>query len=291
MKFDYFSKLFLQIIKNECKLSTYYKYKTIVDKRLDFLKSRDIKTIRASEIRLWFSSLELSSKTLSDYKSVLNQIFLLAKYDDCIDKNPIEYIPNLKKIKPQIYPFNSSEVKEILKASKFYPVKFQIFLLIGFYSGMRTGEILALKKENIDLIKRVINIKKARSKFGEHTPKTLSSIRSIPINNFIYDDLKNYIETLQTDYLIVNQYSKPYKDLSSFIRYYWKPLLKGLNLAYRKPYIMRHTYATNILKKGNLSPYELSKLLGHTTTEMVYNRYVKFIENRSEVIKINSDIY
>ena len=54
---------------------------------------------------------------------------------------------------------------------------------------------------------------------------------------------------------------------------------------------MRHTFATNILKNGLLSPYELSKILGHSTTEMVYNRYVKFVENQKNDFKLDLDIY
>ena len=120
--------MFLKIGANEWKKSTYSKYSIIVNHKLNFLFDRDIKSIKASELRLWFSqkSKVLSGKTLRDYRSCLNQIFLLAKYDDEIKLNPIDFVKNPSLIKPKIQPFSASEVIQILEVSKRYNVKFQI---------------------------------------------------------------------------------------------------------------------------------------------------------------------
>ena len=293
MKFKCFADLFLQIGSNSWKPSTIFKYESIVAKRLNFLYDREIESIKASELRLWFSQMnkEVSAKTLRDYKSCLNQIFQLAKYDELIRNNPIDYIRNFNLIKPKIQPFTDTEVNRILEASKAYSSKFQMFLKIGFYTGMRTGEILALKKENIDFKKKLINVEFSRSKFGENSPKTAGSIRQVPIVDALYYDLWCYCRLTFTAYLFVNQYCEPYNTDFSFTRYCWKPLLKSLGISYRKLYVMRHTYATNILKNTDISPYELSRLLGHSSTEMVFNRYVKFIENQKDEFKRDVKIY
>lgn len=293
MKFKYFADMFLNIGMNEWKPSTCFKYESIVSKRFNFLNDREIESIKASELRLWFSQMkqEVGAKTLRDYKSCLNQIFQLAKYDLAISINPIDFLKNFKLVKPQIKPFTDSEVRIILKASECYSKKFQMFLKLGFYTGMRTGEILALKKENIDFDKRLIYVKLSRSKFGENSPKTSGSIRQVPIVDALYRDFEYYCIFTFTDYLFVNQYREPYNTDFSFTRYCWKPLLKSLNIPYRKLYVMRHTYATNILKNTNISPYELSRLLGHSSTEMVYNRYVKFIDNQKDEFKRDIEIY
>lgn len=293
MKFKCFADLFLQIGSNSWKPSTIFKYESIVAKRLNFLYDREIESIKASELRLWFSQMnkEVSAKTLRDYKSCLNQIFQLAKYDELIRNNPIDYIRNFNLIKPKIQPFTDTEVNRILEASKAYSSKFQMFLKIGFYTGMRTGEILALKKENIDFKKKLINVELSRSKFGENSPKTAGSIRQVPIVDALYYDLWCYCRLTFTAYLFVNQYCEPYNTDFSFTRYCWKPLLKSLGIPYRKLYVMRHTYATNILKNTDISPYELSRLLGHSSTEMVFNRYVKFIENQKDEFKRDVKIY
>jgi integrase len=58
---------------------------------------------------------------------------------------------------------------------------YRFYLAIAFYTGMRSGEIIALKKNDIDFDKKTITVKRTRSRFGESTPKTKTSIREIPI--------------------------------------------------------------------------------------------------------------
>lgn len=114
----------------------------------------------------------------------------------------------------------------------------------------------------------------------------------MPIVDALYYDLEKYVLFHAFHfYLFVNQYCEPYNTDFSFTRYYWKPLLKSLGIPYRKLYVMRHTYATNVLKNTDISPYELSRLLGHSSTEMVFNRYVKFIENQKDEFKRDVKIY
>ena len=105
MKFKIYANLFLKIGSNTWKISTLSKYKIIVYKKLNFLFDKDLENIKASDLKLWLTSQNKSGKTLMDYKSVLNQIFLLAKYDEIIKTNPVDYIKSPKKIKPLIMPF------------------------------------------------------------------------------------------------------------------------------------------------------------------------------------------
>lgn len=157
---------------------------------------------------------------------------------------------------------------------------------------MRTGEILALKFNLIDYEKRVIYIKSTRGQFGEHSPKTVGSIRSVPIFDDLYNVLENYkIYNKSKDYIFKTQYDKPYTRSRALIKYYWQPILKKLNLEFRNLYTTRHTFATNILKKGILTPHELAHILGHNTTEMVFNRYVKFLANQNDNFKRDVSIY
>lgn len=201
--------------------------------------NRDIKTIKASEIKLYLSSINknISNKTLKDYKSILNQIFDLAKFDEVIDKNPLHYIKNKRSYLPVINPFTPSEVNLILDTAKKMNYKFYLYLSVAFFTGMRTGEILALKFSNIDFEKRYIHVKSSRGKFGEDKPKTIGSIRDIPIIDELYPILKEYKEAkFYQTYLFLTQYNKPYTCSKSFTLYLWKPLLKKLNLEYRSLY-------------------------------------------------------
>ena len=80
------------------------------------------------------------------------------------------------------------------------------------------------------------------------------------------------------------------KDTSEFSKEF-RILLKNLNIPYRRLYNMRHSYATNLLYKNLISPLELSQLLGHSTTKMVYDVYVNYIKNRFENFNYSMKIY
>ncbi|MCW0185584.1 site-specific integrase [Campylobacter lari] len=223
---------------------------------------------------------------------ILSQIFDLALDDEIILKNPTKNIKLPKHQKKRIKPFSKDEVLKIIDFSKKYNDKFQIFLKLGFFTGMRTGEILALKINDIDFKAKTININSTRSRFGESTPKTFYSIRKIPLFNVIYSDLYEYVHKYKNNtYLLETQYSDPYKDDYVFSRNYWKIILKDLNLEYRRLYSMRHTFATNALLSKSLSPIELSKILGHSNCEMVYKVYVSYINNLEKNIDFDINIY
>ena len=293
VKFKYYADLYLKLGKSEWKLSTYCKNKGIVKNRLNLFFDMDIYEIKPSVIRLWLNSIQdVSNKSKKHYLNSLSMILKLALEDEIIDKNPIIHIKSIVHKTPRIDPFTSQQVNDILRLSTRYNDRFQIFLYIGFFTGMRTGEILSLKVKDVDLENRVININSTRSRFGENTPKTIYSIRSIPILDNLYTRLKTYIEKYPGNiYLLQTQYNEPYRDTGVFTYDFWKPILDELNLPYRRLYNMRHTYATSMLYGNYVTPVELSKLLGHSTPKMIYDVYVNYLNSNLKDFKRDISIY
>jgi integrase len=64
----------------------------------------------------------------------------------------------------------------------------------------------------------------------------------------------------------------------NFTNRVWKPLLSNLGLAYRRPYQTRHTAATLMLAAGE-SPEWVARVLGHTTTQMLFSTYSRYVPN------------
>ena len=58
----------------------------------------------------------------------------------------------------------------------------------------------------------------------------------------------------------------------------WKPLLRHLGLKLRRPYQMRHTAATLWLASGE-APEWIARQLGHSSTEMLFRVYSRFVPN------------
>ncbi|MCZ6157812.1 tyrosine-type recombinase/integrase [Campylobacter ureolyticus] len=293
MKFSYYSDLYLKLGKDYWKNSTFEKNKGIVKNRLSFFKDMSIKDIKPSLIKLWLNNIDdVSNKSKKHYLNSLSLIFQLALEDEEINKNPIIFIKKLHHKTPRIEPFSNDEVIKILRYSTKFNDKYQLFLKIGFYTGMRTGEILSLKFNEVDLKNKVIHINSTRSRFGENSPKTIYSIRIIPIINLLYDSLKSYMQNYQNNiYLLQTQYNEPYRDTQVFTKRFWKPTLKALNIDYRRLYNMRHTYATNMLYQNIVTPVELAKLLGHSNPKMIYDVYVNYLNSNLKDFNREIQIY
>lgn len=278
MTFDYYAELYLKFGKQNWRNSTYEKNSGIVKNRLSDFSNMKINEIKPSIIKLWLNSIDdVSNKSKKHYISALSQIFQLALQDEVISKNPLIHLANLHHDTPKIQPFNDDEVQAILQASKHFTKNFQIFLYLGFFTGMRTGEILALKIKDIDLDNLIININATRSRFGENEPKTLKSKRQVPILKSFENILRDFINNDKDRiYLLQTQYNRPYKDCCVF-QTFWAQILADLRIKYRRPYTMRHTYATFMLANNYASPVRLASLMGHSTPKMIYTVYVNYL--------------
>ncbi len=292
MTFSKYASLYLQLNENEWKPSYYDKNKRIINSRFSFFNSMDIREIKVSEIKLWYKQIEdVGNKSKRNYLSVLKGIFDVALHDEVIEKNPMIHIKLPRYRASKINPFTSSEVKQILENASEYNFNFEYFLAMGFFTGMRTGEILALKRSDIDLEARTIYVRSTISRFGIVSPKTFGSTRSIPIIDTLYPYILKMYEKENDTFMMVTQYGNPYQDTHIFCIYWWKPLLKKLGIVYRRPYNMRHTFATNMLYKQLCTPLELSQYLGHSNTRMIYEVYVNYIEGHFLNFKTDIQLY
>lgn len=291
MTFDHYANLYLKFKKNELKNSTFEKYESIIELRLlPFFQNIPITEIKTSDIKLWLLNIEdVGGKSKRTYMGVIKGIFDEALYDELIDKNPVSRIRLPKVTKSIIHPFTPDEVKSILQTAEM--VNYKNYLNIAFFTGMRSGEIIGLKKEDIDLKNKMLKIRRTRSRFGETTPKTRGSSRDIPILDSLFPLIESLYNLHDHDYLFKTQYNEPYRDTNVFVDRYWKPSLESLGISYRRPYNTRHTYATNMLYRNLVTPVELAQLLGHSSTEMVFNVYVAYLDQNYKTFDRTIDIY
>jgi integrase len=168
---------------------------------------------------------------------------------------------------------------------------FKYYVAIAFYTGMRSGEIIGLKKTDIDFKNKLINVQRSRNYYGETTPKTKYSIRQIPVLDLLMPYLVELYSKNDHEYLFVTYQNKPYIDTHVFVNDYWRPLLISLNMPYRRPYNTRHTFASNMLHNNLVTPVQLAQLLGHANTEMVYNVYVNYLEENYKDFDRSISIY
>ena len=245
-----------------------------------YFEKRKIDSLKPSDIMRWQNNLlkTLTSKRVRSIRTVFNTMYVDAINDEIIDKNPFSKVKAPKKGEPaEKIPFTMKELFSIIKTA---PAKMRAFFAIGFLTGMRTGEIVALKWEHIDFDRKIIKVRKARRGGIESDPKTSNSIRDVLILDQLVPYLKNHKEMMadKSDYLFINIYGEPFYSSSKISYTYWKPTLKKLNLPYRKMYLMRHTFISLMISKGEDILW-VSKNVGHKDVSITFKEYARYIDD------------
>lgn len=285
--FSYYSNLYLNS-KKFLKSSTLKRYFITVLRFDKIFGNTEIDKINASEIKNYLFSLNIRSLTFRNYLYVLRDIFNEAILDDIINVNPCLKIKLPKNNdKKEIEPFSINEVNIILSNSSGF---FQNFLATAFYSGCRTGELFALKWQNIDLDKKLIYIDSTRGDYKEGTPKSGKN-RYIPIFNSLIPYLEaQYKITGLNTYVFLSDFGKPLRS-SNILKYYWYPLLKRLKLPKKVLYNTRHTFATNMINSQQFTLNQIASWLGHSNIRMLVTTYNKYIDSELQKYDHNIDIF
>lgn len=181
----------------------------------------------------------------------------------------------LKERKSHIDPFTLDEVKLILKHVR---KDMRNYFLVRFFTGMRSGEANGLKWKYIDFERRQILIRETYVNGEMEYTKNDGSQREIDMSQHIYEALKDQYEvTGKNEFVFCTRHGNPL-DNRNIVNRVWKPLLRYLELPYRRPYTMRHTAATLWLAAGE-NPEWIARQMGHTTTEMLFRIYSRYVPN------------
>jgi integrase len=245
--------------------------------------NKKLDSIKVSELSIWQNKLHktLHSSTVNKARSVFYTILDDARKDEIIEKNIFTLVDRVKIDESEaIHPFSISEIFTIINNM---PDKIKAFFAIGFLTGMRTGEILALKWDNIDLKEKVIRVRKSIRRGIEDLPKTKSSIRDVIIIDALIPYLQDHYKLLnkKTTYLFETQHKQPFKSTDRIASYYWHPLLQKLNIGRRKLYQMRHTFASLMISNGEDILW-VSHTMGHSTSKTTLEKYAKFIKSEKK---------
>lgn len=216
---------------------------------------------------------ENSPKTVRNYLSTMSGILKEAMHAEVISKNVASGIELPSHTTPETTPFAGEEVRTLLNNAQ---GDLKLLIAIGFMTGLRTGEIMALKREDFDLDRRVLYVKRAISEGELKTPKTAKSIRKVPI----FDDLVTYLEALPNKgFLFCKKDGNHYSAFPGHYKKAWEKLLSDSSIEYRKIYSTRHTFIVNMIKNSDLDILKISQMVGHTTIKMIVQNYAKYIED------------
>ena len=234
----------------------------------------------------------VKSTKIKDINKILSVFFQFCKKQGWININPASKelleLPgdsDKKIIIPEdedIKIFNDEERIQIIKATTQKIDTLNLIILLALATGMRKGELLGLQTKYIDFDNKLIKVRKTlecikkydeNNKFKEYQlvltdPKSLKSVRNIPLPDFIIPYLK---EHLTNNEMFFRSKDGNYIDPRNLLRA-WKRFLARNDIKYLKFHAIRHTYASLLFREG-ATLKEVQELLGHSdikTTEKVY---------------------
>lgn len=221
------------------------------------------------------------SETLSAARINKIMCFLRQVLNEAADRH--EFVPAFRGIKPlrqartEVQPFSLEEVQRILDTVR---SDYRDYLTVRFFTGMRSGEINGLQWKHVDLERNLILVRESLVG-GEQQEalKSESSWRDIAMLPMVRTAIENRLIERQQgcEWVFTTSAGNPI-DTNNFSNRVWYPLLRYLGFKKRRPYQTRHTAATLMLAAGE-SPEWIARMLGHSTTEMLFKVYSRFVPN------------
>lgn len=249
--------------------------------------------IKPFDIENWQNKLlnTLSTASIKKCRDLLNVIMHKAYANDLIPKNPTQFADNIKVMSKKTIPYSPLEVKLMLENSTGW---FNLFLLLAFSTGLRTGELMGLKWSDINFNDGYINLQRSISKgiTTSGSAKTKNHNRLVELMPVTVEAMELYLKDLKKtqEWVFVSSLGLPFKESKTIVDFHLKPLLFKLGIEYKTLYATRHTFTSMMLNNG-LETNWIKNMLGHSQssklTEDVYYTY----QQNKKIIKSANNIF
>lgn len=225
----------------------------------------------------------------------LTAAFKVAVEKGVVERNPMDASdirrPKSSKKPKDVRGLTQEEQARFLEALRDFKVprnrnEYKLQLLIELYSGMRMGEINALKPENIDFENGLIHVRSTVSKgleyrvFIKEGAKTDAGVRDIPINKALEPVLQEAMERKRRNPLGLVFYDHLKNDLitTSQVNCFFHRICKKAGISVRGQHALRHTFATRCIE-ADVPPVVLKKWLGHKDIHMTLDIYADVFDS------------
>jgi integrase len=208
-------------------------------------------------------------------------------------QNPLANVVLPKTEKKELHLLTESQQQQLCHTLMEENSKTSLCVLLSMYTGLRVGEVCALKWSDIDLEKSILTVNRTVQRIKTMNsacfttisigkPKSRSSMRQIPLPDFLADILNHF--NYKNDSYVLSGSERIIEPRT--MQYRFKSILKKANLPSINYHALRHMFATNCVKAG-FDVKTLSELLGHCSVETTLNRYVhSSMERKAECMRL-----
>ena len=298
--FGEYSQKWLAFIKMNRRESTYERYDQVLKTHiLPVFKNKPLDTITRGDIR---DFLIMKSKTLNVFvfRDVLSGVFNFAFDDELIKANPVSGITKklgLSRDKSKdVDPMTEIDLSLFLDTCKKLVLEYYPFFLMAARTGLRLGECIAVRVEDLNFTHKIILtggkveerpfiwVKRSYRR-GRFTPPKNGKSRKVDMSLQLKEALQEHLTREKRKAhkdglrnipdLVFHRNGKVIEQ--NYIRRVFKKVLTKAGLAEAKPHILRHSFASLLLSKGE-SPVYVKEQLGHHSIQITVDIYGKWIQ-------------
>lgn len=298
-------------MSNKIKPTTFERYEGIFRLyiKTSQIASIPLKDIKSIDIQKYYNALSKNGKSASvinNLNKLLKQFMSYALNEGYLIKNPCNMlvIPGkTEELKEEVEVFTNEELKSIINYKEDSLIN--DITIICLATGLRRGECLGLRWDDIDYKEKEINIKrtvstvtiikndKREKKQIVQIPKTKGSVRSVPLQPTLKTTLKRLAKRQNKNKLKAGEsYNKEYDGFifltesgnlinASNLSNSWDRFLNRIDIPHKKFHALRHTFAT-LQFQAELPIKTVSVLLGHSSTEITSNTYTHVLKKEKE---------
>lgn len=299
MNFKTLTNEWLEMKKLSIKQSTYVKYEFVLEQHiLPYFKDYSLKDL---SLKLFISYFEnkkqedLSESLLHSIKSIISCLLNYAYELDLMDNINLHHI-RIPRTTSKKRNLTKKEKNQIIKYIKNNTDSLSISMLLALYSGLRIGEICALKWSDIDFDNQILTVKSTATRLKTNneskktevillSPKSKSSYREIPLPDFIITYFKQY-DYHHSSHYILSRSNKIYEPRK--LEKYFRAFANEHKISCTF-HCLRHHFATECVL-NNVEIKALSEILGHSNVSITLNVYVHTTleQKKKELNKLKS---
>ena len=223
----------------------------------------------------------LAPKTVNSIISVMKNIFEYASVNKNLSLISFKGL-NAKQNQKPMRILSTTEQNNLNEYLLKNPGNTSLGILLSLYTGLRVGELCALKWEDVSFDDKCIHVHKTMQRIQNlndsnaktvviiSKPKSDCSIRDVPIPDRLFSIMQDYKKAPNTYFLTgkTTLYVEPRTMQNRF-----KSTIKKAGIAPANFHALRHTFATRCIELG-FDIKSLSEILGHASVNITLNRYV-----------------
>ena len=253
--FQDYANEFLRWAKIHRKENTYRRYQVSLKHLLLYFKKQKLTGISKQNIEQYKHerSKFVSGSTINRDLACLKKMFNNVISDGIMDINPVNGVEFFKEPKRSINYLSEKECVQLINACDTEAIK--TFVILGLNTGMRYTELLSLKWEDVNLEDKLITLKDTKNNKED----------TMPINKSVLDQLKSLKQ--KSEYIITKEDGSRFK----YMQKSWRRVIKKAGLKNITPHILRHTFATILVREG--ADLNAVKELGRWSDLKLVERY------------------